>query len=990
MTLNHNELSKSLRLALAIGAVSAAAFLPTEVTFAQTSQGEAVKLDTISVTGSRLKRSDRDTAQPVFTISRTDIEKTGLTSIGDVLQRIAEAGPSINSQFNNGGDGSTTIDLRNLGSNRTLVLVNGRRWNPGLGGGVDLNSIPSGVIESIEVLKDGASAVYGSDAIAGVVNIKTRSNFEGATFNTFIGENSEGDGRRTSSDMAIGTQNERGGLTFAASYVQEEPIFARDRELTRVPNFGIDPRLTGSSTTPFGRYGIGAGGSGFDAQGRPLVGGTQTVTNTGAQGGASNSLTQFRAYDPSNDAYNFAVDNYLLTPQERWGIFSEGRFQLIDQVEFRTYVAYNKRKSDQELAAMPVTLGTQGTSALTAGIRIAATNPYNPFGADVTRVQRRFNEAGPRSFAQEVDTYGFGGEFGGAFNLGERGFDWDLGYTYSENDQIQTTSGLFNTGRIRTALTAFDADPGPGFNPVCGTPGANAANPLAGAVLAGGGCVPLNILGGPGAITRNMINYITFTAQDRLVTKSRLYYAGVSGSIFTLPAGDVGLALGVEHRNESGFDLPDAIIAVGETTGNSRLPTRGSYSLDEFYFESNIPLIVDAPFAKLLEMNISGRYSDYSNFGDTTNFAANLAYKPIDDLKLRASYNEGFRAPNILELFRGRSDNFGQLADICSPPPGSFNLQSAQTQANCRQGFAGSPGGVPATYIQGNAQIRSTIGGEPGLTPETSRSVSMGGVYSPTWLAGFDVSLDFWRIEIENVIGGRSAATLLTQCYRDRNVAACSRITRNPQTGDITELLATGENVGFAEVAGFDLGVGYRLPEFDFGKVSLRMDATYFAKEESQNLAFNPTAPFNYVLNNPINSTVGSYGGRGGTTNRIKAIGRIDWSLGDFSASWAQRYTSRAVGDCPATYVTNAPQFCSQINLRTTTNLPIPRYDIGGVTYHDLSSAYALPWNATLRLGINNAFDKDPPLAISTFANTLDPQYDVPGRFYYVSYSQRF
>jgi len=968
-----NPMTVAIRRALVLGGLVA---ISAPVAYAQSDDESADRLDEVVVTGSRIKRTDRETGQPVLTLSRETIEKSGFTSVGDVVQRLAEVGPSINSQFNNGGDGSTTVDLRNLGEQRTLVLLNGRRWVPGIGGAVDLNTIPTAVIETIEILKDGASTIYGSDAIAGVINIITRRDFDGARASGFIGESSEGDGRRYAADFTFGVNGERGNITVSASFTKEEEIRAGDREISRVPNFGLSPLATGSSTTPLGRYGV---------TGLP---GTQT--NTGPQSGVANTRGQFRAYDPNNDAYNFAPDNYLQTPQERSSIFAQGRYDIFENVSFNTHMLYNNRKSAQELAPMPVVLGPGFGAGLAGTLTIAANNAFNPFGAPVTRIQRRFNEAGPRRFVQDVDTFRFGGGFSGSLEFADRFFDWEAGYSYTINKQNQTTEGLFNVARIRSALSAIDNPATAAFDPVCVTPGATTVT----AATTVGGCVPLNILGGPGAITPAMINYITFTAQDKLETETRNYFANLSGTILTLPAGDLGFSVGYEYRKEEGFDLPDAIIAAGETTGNSRLPTGGSYSLDEFYAEFAIPLLADAPLAQQLEAKFAVRYSDYSNFGDTTNFAAGFQWKPIDDLKVRGNYNQGFRAPNILELFRGRSDNFGALADPCSPSPGSIATQLASTVANCRSGLFNLPA-VPTSYVQANAQIRSTIGGEPTLTPETSDSYTLGFVYSPEYLPGVETTFDWWRVEIENVIGGRSAATLLTQCYRDRNEQACGRITRIAD-GTITDLVATGENIGFSNIEGIDFSLAYTFPEFDFGQFKARLDSTYFIEEESQNLAFNPTAPFQYHRNNPVNSTVGLYGGRGGTTNRVKANFNLDWSMGPWSATWIARYTSGAVETCaaaylnPANYPAGAPILCTQPTLRDAGNAPLPRNDIGGVTYHDLTAAYVTPWDSTVRVGINNAFDKQPPLATSTFANSFDPQYDVPGRFWYVQYSHNF
>jgi iron complex outermembrane recepter protein len=966
-----NVLVRSIRVALILG-LSGAVAMPA---MAQEESKEDT-LEDVVVTGSRIRRADAETAQPVLVVTRADIEKTGLTSVGDIVQRLAEAGPSINTQFNNGGNGSVTIDLRNLGSNRTLVLLNGHRWVTQLGGAVDLNTIPTAIIESIEILKDGASTVYGSDAIAGVVNIITRRGYEGATASGFYGQNSEGDGTRYSSDFTFGVSSDRGSASISAGYVKEEPILAGDREISAVPNFGLDPRATGSSTTPNGRYFVtGLAGS---------------QTNSSRQTSPTNTRSQYRAFDLNSDLFNFAPDNYLLTPQERASIFAEGRYSLTDAIEFNAHMLYNNRKSDTLLASIPVLLGTRGTGTVAPGIRVAANNPYNTFGAEVVGLQRRFTETGGRRFQQDNNTFRFGGGFSGAFDAADRTFDWDAGYSYSTNKETQLTTGQLNLARVRTALSAIDDPATTAFDPTCVTPGATTVT----AATRVAGCVPLNILGGEGSITQPMLDYVTFTGIDKLETESTNMFANISGTVVELPAGPLGFAAGYEYRKENGRDIPDAITAAGETTGNARLSTGGGYSLKEVYGEFAIPLLADAPFAELLEARVAGRYSDYTNFGDTTNFSAGFQWKPISDLKIRGNYNQGFRAPTIAELFQGVSDNFPQIADPCLS--GNFGGRSRASQATidrCNSGIGGVAA-VPLTNgaapTQSNGQIRTQTGGFDGLTAEESTGYTFGFVYSPEYLAGFDITVDYWKTELENVIGGRTAGTLLTNCYVNADLQACSRITRNPATSEISNILAVGENVGFNDINGIDLGLGYRLPEFDFGKFNVRIDSSYFIEDTSQNLGYNNAQPFQYFDNNPVNNNVGVYGGRGGTTNRLKSNLSVDWVLGAWSANWTARYSSGFREVCAAAYVQLNPNLCDRANGLTQANTPLPQNDVGGVTYHDVSVAYAGEWDGTVRVGAKNVFDRDPPNQTNTFANSFDPANDVPGAFWYMSYNQKF
>jgi iron complex outermembrane receptor protein len=425
MTQKSNELAKAVRLALALSAGAGAAFA-TQPVHAQ-DEAKAEKLETIEVVGSRIKRTDVETSQPVFVLERQDLQRTGLTSIGDILQHIATNGATLNTTFNNGGTGETRINLRDLGSQRTLVLVNGRRWVTGaslagVGGSVDLNTIPVSIVERVEVLKDGASSIYGSDAIAGVVNITTRQTYDGAEASGYLGENEEGDGRIESYDFTIGANSEKANVVVNLSYVKQEPIFAGDREISATPTANIpgnNSNVNASSSTPFGRFFIdGVPGSlTFD----PTTGG-------------------YKPYNGNVDGFNFAPDNYLQTPQERTALYVQARYNLTDSITFRTEALYNQRRSALQLAASPLTLG----AAFGIPIAIEPGQEFNPFTGVLNRVQYRPTNEFPRLFASDVDTFHFGGGFEGQFGLFDRNWSWDANYSYSLNETNNVTNGLVN------------------------------------------------------------------------------------------------------------------------------------------------------------------------------------------------------------------------------------------------------------------------------------------------------------------------------------------------------------------------------------------------------------------------------------------------------------------------------------------------------------------------------------------------------------------
>ncbi|HET9484073.1 MAG TPA: TonB-dependent receptor plug domain-containing protein, partial [Xanthomonadales bacterium] len=440
------------------------ALATTPVAFAQ-DQDEAEELETITVVGSRIKRTDIETSQPVFVLEREDLQKTGLTSVGDILQELTTNGAALNTSFNNGGNGSTQVALRNLGSNRTLVLVNGRRWVTTLGGAVDLNTIPTSIIERVEVLKDGASAIYGSDAIAGVINITTRDTYDGAEASAYLGENEEGDGRVEQYDFTIGSSTDRASVLMNASYTKQEPIFAGAREISAVPLFGFpgnNVNAGASSTTPFGRIdGAGIPGTVVLIPGRPGC-----AVNADCAPGAVNDFTTF---DANVHGFNFAPDNYLQTPQERTSVYAQSRYDITDNVTFRSEVLYNERRSSQLLAATPLVLGPIVGANFAAGILVSPDSVYNPFGVALNRVQYR-NTRQLRNFAQDADTFRFGGGLDGVLEAFDRSFSWDASYVYSDNEVRTTTRGLFNMQNIANGV-------GPSFIDAtgvarCGTPDA--------------------------------------------------------------------------------------------------------------------------------------------------------------------------------------------------------------------------------------------------------------------------------------------------------------------------------------------------------------------------------------------------------------------------------------------------------------------------------------------------------------------------------------
>jgi iron complex outermembrane recepter protein len=925
----NNPLAKAIKFALFAGAAATALTSPT--VFAANEEEEA---DKIQVTGSRIKRQDVEGSAPVQIMTREDIEQTGLTSVGDILQNIPAAGSALNTTFNNGGSGATTVDLRNLGSNRVLVLVNGRRWSSGIGGSVDLNNIPVPVIERIEVLKDGASAIYGSDAITGVVNIITRTDFEGMEADAYTGAWDDGDGKTNAFSMSMGTAGDKGSTFLSVSYVKQDSVMAGDRAISRVPVFGAPDNFGGSSGLPNGRFAF------YDTDGN---------YNDLTFDPATNSFVNF------STPYNYAPENYLMTPSERYNLFAQGSYELSEDVLFKTEVFYGNRQSDRLLAPTPLFIGPWAGDSTTVSID----NPYNPFGmtfgpGGVTDANgnslaagwfwgRRMHEAGHRNYKDNVNNWQWNAGVEGSFEVSDMYFDWDVSVTHSETKSSMVTDGLLNMDRVGAALSgdACEADVD---------------------------CVHLNLWGGAtsvgnGSMTAAMIDYITFTAQDTDGSETNEISANISGELFEMDGGMAGFAAGISQREEEGFDQPDALIAAGITSGNSRLPTSGAYRVEEMYAELLMPVLDN------LEVSVAARYSDYNNFGSTTNGKIGVKFDIMDDLAIRATYAEAFRAPSISELFRGRSDSYNTITDPCTGY-GSLTPDTERNQniiANC------SADGVPTAYAQFNPQIRVTVGGEPTLGPETSESATVGFVYAPSFVDNLSMTLDWYEIEIENGVSTVGAGTILSACYTEaeRSQTLCNLITRG-SGGNIIDLINTNVNIDTVRAEGADMNIRYSM-ESDFGRFGFDWDTSYV--HERSNLEDGVFVNF---AGRAFSGTV---------LPRIRSNFSTSWTMGDMEANWSMRHIKAMTESCNVSASINE-MLCSEYNGPNEASYN----KLGSTTYHDAQFSYVLPdYGTRLTFGINNIGDKNPPTSYTAFANSFDPSmFEIPGRQWYFKVQKSF
>ncbi|TDK29588.1 TonB-dependent receptor [Luteimonas terrae] len=932
------------------------------ITFAQESSASGTtELDRIQVTGSRIRKVDVENAQPIQTISRTEIENQGFQSVGDILQNIAATGSpalSRSSPLSSGeSPGGTYVDLRNLGPERTLVLLNGRRLGVNNDGLQDLATIPSSAVERIEVLKDGASSLYGSDAIAGVINVITRRNFDGAEMNAYVGQYGEGDGQTQSFDFTIGSTGERSSIIFGAQYDKEEPVWAKDRF------WSIDtyPGQPAYSYTVVGQVGNIR---------NPANPAQWLVLNPG---GDPTNLDDYRPQvgGANGDTSNAAEQMMVRTGMERTSIYTSADFDLTDNVRFRADGSFNRRETDVQVAGYPYQ-----SAAVDVQTPISADSYFNPTG-EALDFRRRGWEV-PRTTQRRLDTYRFSGVFEGSFEVGEKFFDWDAGYLFTRGDATIRGRGDFNKLAVAQAV-------GPSFLNSdgvvqCGS----AANPIP---LAD--CTPWapQLSEGPNSLSNEDIQRRFFLMENATSeTTTHNYFANLSGTIATLPAGDLAFAAGLENRRVNGRYSPDAFAQTGNSTNLAAQETSGGYSVNEGYIELDIPLLADVPGAQELALNVASRYSDYDVFGDTTNSKASFRWRPIDDVLVRGTWAEGFRAPAVSDLYGGTGQTFDWYADPCDTVSGSAANNPA-VYARCAADIAGYANFTYPDDEDGNVGFQQTgqggtlayagqtgtpflSGSNPDLTPETSVSRSLGIVYSPNFVQGLGVSLDWWKTRIDNVVTSFTASGILADCYIYGIDSQCGYFTRD-ENGVVNTLTRTGRNAGYWEVEGYDFEVNYALPETSVGNFAVNWATTYYSdfgvkSDNTENTVVSPQVSF-------------------GSTFRMRSVASLNWDLGDFGATWTARYFSSIKEECYFSTMCNNPDYVDfQGN-----EFPINK--TGSNTFNDVQVRWRAPWNATISVGVNNVFDRVGPV-LYTQPNSGFSYYggfDI-GRFTYMKYQQRF
>lgn len=998
-------------------------------------QPAATQVDEVVVTGSRIPQANLVTTSPVSQVTAEDVDVAGVTRIEDLVNQMPQAFAAQNSTVANGASGTATVSLRNLGSDRTLVLIDGRRMGYGspADSAADLNQIPGQLVERVEVLTGGASAVYGSDAVAGVVNFIMQKDFEGVSLDVQIGtyqhnndysgagnlrdvitaraagnptqfmlpdDNvSDGISKDVTLVMGVNSPDGRGNITAYAGYRNNEAVLQADRDYSScsIGSAGATNFTCGGSSTSFpGRF-TDFGGNDDSGPGLDGIDGTaDDVADTNPlpsynftlDSGAAGAIRPFT----TNDQYNYGPVNYFQRPDERYTLGAFAHYEINRHADVYAQVMMADYSTVAQIAptgnffstasincdnpllsaAQSTAIGC-GAAALLASTTInpnsiTAANPGGDFYlADPNYVPlyvgRRNVEGGGRQDDLNLNSYravvGVRGEINSAWN-------YDLTGQFSKVRLSRIYRNEFSVSRLTKALDVVDV----GGTPTCRSV-VDGSDPT---------CVPYNIFSN-GGVTAAALNYLQVplldsgTVTQQVVTASFTGDLGNYGFQSPMASDSIKVAFGAEYRRDAVSRTPDVSFQTGDGAGQGgpTTPLNGAASVKEFFFETDVPLIQDQPYVYDLTLDAAYRYSDYDSGTTTDTYKVGLGYAPVEALRLRGSYSRAVRAPNVIERFSAQGFNlFDMDADPCGEAMTATLAQCVAT-------------GVPNSQYGSSAldspagQYNYLGGGDPALNPEEADTFTLGFVARPNFIPRFDISVDYFNIDITNLISTIGAQNSVNACYGQNLAAACARIQRNANgqlwvgTGNVIDL---NTNVGGLKTSGIDINSNYRIDLEDMG----------VGTGNYGSLAFNFTGTY-------LDELVVDPGVEGGTPYDCK--GSYGNECGTPNPEWRHRF--RVAWNAPMNIqVSGTWRHFSSVDLFERTPTTTARIDrhFDAENYFDLAATWQVLDNTRIRMGVNNILDNDPPLSASVGTtgngNTYPQTYDAMGRYFFFGVTADF
>jgi outer membrane receptor protein involved in Fe transport len=928
-------------------------FLATTPALAQqTPPEQAAATEAITVTGTRLATTNANSDNPIAVVTSEDIARSSATTIEDVLQKLPSIGTNgIYATTNNGGEGISCTDFRNLGISRVLVLVNGRRFvHSGIFGVdcVDLNNIPVSLIDRIEVLKDGASSIYGADAVSGVINIILKKNFEGNEIDLNGDITGHGDGKTGEIDGTSGFSTENGNLVLNAGYLNRGSVPQADRAFAAKP-LQDNAFITNANGQRVPDPTFGApfpnGGEVFDG---PLVPPGTGVIDPNGVGRTLLGLGggQFRQFNPLTDNIDFGQQQFLVGTLEKESLNAMGRYDFLPSLEGFLQAFYTHKATDQQLGPQPLA-GGLGANLPDLFI-VPKGNPFNPFGEDVS-VFKNALASGDRLTVVETNTAQFTGGFEGTL---PGDFDWSSWATYGLSNNTINNFGEINFAKLEEEVGFRQTNPQQ--QPDQGVFDPTVCNPNA-------GCSLLNPFG-PNSITPAQARFFTFTEKDH--SEFTLAQVGADikkDDVYDLPYGPFGLDIGAEFRREAGSYTPDPLVQSGVTLENPQQPTKGGFNVAEIYAEGRVPILADLPLAKELTATASGRFYDYDTFGTGATWKAGGVWAPIEDIRFRGNIGTAFRQPEINELFGGQALSFNSATDPCDAVQRTtFTGQAAaNVAANCAKL------GIPANFRDLNGgQIKTITGGNPALQPENAESINAGVVVEPRFLPDLAVTTDYFRTKIQHSIGSVGTSTILDECFTSVNLTdpLCANIGQRLPNGQLNLVTAVEQNLGVTRTDGLDIGTTYHIDFAGIGTFTLESQSEILFNFKQQNFQNGPFEGLAGLINTGLESNA---------YPRLRNNDTLSWNKDDLTLSYTLRYIS-GLGFFPLTDPAVNP----------ATHTP-------GVFYSDIASTFQYE-KLKVTFGIDNLFDKQPPFVPDGSSNTAVSVYDLLGRLFYLKASAKF
>lgn len=982
--LNRTTLAKSIRLALICGAASAS-FIAPQMSYAAQEDATADNQDIerIAVTGSRIRRPGAVSASPIMSVGAQEIEMLQTPQIEEVLRNLPATIPGDGASVNNGTAGAATVNLRALGTQRTLVLMNGRRMIPfNFNGVVDTASVPVSLIESVDVVTGGASAVYGSDAIAGAVNFVMKNNFEGVELLYNHSETGESDGDTDSISLTLGSSlnDDRGNVALSLNWTERKPVMLGDRSLG----------VLGIATASGGGYDAFINGEGpvppHDNCGGPDVttfesgGGSTTAIPTrfaivGA--GVNGQFREDRTIADDCSRFNFNPYNFYQTPQERYGATAIAHYDINDEHTVYTSAQFNNTQVKQQIAPsgtfgstfnLPLAnpfIGSQALTWILDNANDARQNNLLNNGVEswqdvngngvvdqedylLVQLRRRTLELGPRSTNYETQLFQL---VAGIEGVLYEDWEYDVSFQYGESNRTNISAGYTNVSNIQNALDTTD--------------GVNCANGVA-------TCVPIDLFGGFGTITPEMAAYSGATALIKQEYSQEVITASVNGPVefIELPTAGMPLTLsfGYEHRQEVGETIPDECLKEAPTSclggaGGNTLPIKGGFKVSEFFVEGVLPIFDGQFLAETLDVEFAYRSADYDSVGQNNTWKLGFSWRPVEDLLVRVMQQEATRAPNVGEIASPAVTGLSNaLIDPCSV------ANAANIDANLRQlcistGMSDAQVGKVQDVISG--QVNAFQGTNPDQLPEAeeAETFTAGLVYTNDELLNLEVSVDYYDIEVDNTIGNFTAQQTLNACYQFGNTEECAKIKRIG--GDLT-IAGSGietytTNLSYRRAEGVELGIYFDVGLADMGELKFATNLNHYMTNERQSSSLLP-----------IIDCLGMYGNNCSPTPKTTWNQRVTWNLDDFTMSLLWRHSS-AIDMEEAQAAGSFDKFTS----------------IDAYNYFDVFASYNLGEHTKLTFGVDNITEEEPPVvggeAGSTAfnsGNTFPSSYSALGRIF--------